>query len=123
MGGTKSGELESAQKHLETAYRWAPSNADLNFLLGYLHFKQKDYAQAGIYLGTAALLSPHSAQTLTLLGRTNLLRENYAAATCSHDRKLCRSECVPCVADSCGALAWPPKHCLYQHHASCRFFF
>jgi len=76
----KSGELESAHKHLETAYRLAPSNADLNFLLGYVHFKHKDYAQAGTYLHTAALLSPHSAQTLTLLGRTNLLRENYPAA-------------------------------------------
>lgn len=76
----KSGQLESAQKYLERAYRLAPSNADLNFLLGYLHFTKKDYAQAGAYLGTAASLRPHSAQTLSLLGRTNLLRENYPAA-------------------------------------------
>ncbi len=76
----KSGQLANAQKHLDTAYKLAPSNADLNFLLGYLYFQQKDYAQAGTYLGTAASLSPHSVQTLTLLGRTNLLRENYPAA-------------------------------------------
>jgi len=76
----KSGQLASAQKHLETAYTLAPSNADLNFLLGYLYFEEKDYAQAGTYLNTAASLRPHSAQTLTLLGRTNLLQENHPAA-------------------------------------------
>jgi tetratricopeptide (TPR) repeat protein len=76
----KSGQLADAQKHLETVYKLVPSNADLNFLLGYLHFEQRDYAKAGAYLGTAASLSPHSAQALTLLGRTNLLQENYPAA-------------------------------------------
>ncbi len=76
----KSGQLDSAQKHLDNAYKLAPSNADLNFLVGYLHFARKDYAQAESYLGTAASLRPHSAQTLSLLGRTNLIRENYAAA-------------------------------------------
>ena len=76
----KSGRPTDARKHLETAYKLAPSNADLNFLLGYLHFEEQDYEQAGTYLGTAASLSPHSAQTLTLLGRTNLLRKNYSAA-------------------------------------------
>ena len=58
----------------------APSNADLNFLLGYLYFQKNDYAQAGTYLGTAANLSPHSAQTLTLLGRTKLALQNYPEA-------------------------------------------
>lgn len=76
----RSGQLDDARKHLEKAYNLSPSNADLNFLLGYLHFQQKDYEQAGRYLGTAASLNPHSAQTLILLGRTNLLRENYPAA-------------------------------------------
>jgi tetratricopeptide (TPR) repeat protein len=76
----KSGQLAGAQKHLETAYKLAPSNADLNFLLGYLHLEKKDYAQARTYLRTAASLSPHSAQTLTLLGKANLLERNYPAA-------------------------------------------
>jgi len=76
----KSGQIAKAQKHLETAYELAPSNADLNFLLGYLQLEKKDYAQAATYLATAASLSPHSAQTLTLLGRTDLLLENYPAA-------------------------------------------
>jgi len=72
--------LDEAQKHLETAYKLAPSNSDLNFLLGYLYFQRKDYAQAGTYLTAAAALNPHSAQALTLLGRTALAQENYPAA-------------------------------------------
>ena len=76
----KSGDLTNAEKHLKRAYAAAPSNADLNFLLGYLYFQKNDYAQAATYLGTAANLSPHSAQTLTLLGRTKLELDNYAEA-------------------------------------------
>ncbi len=76
----KSGDLNNAEKRLKTAYALAPSNADLNFLLGYLYFQKNDYAQAGTYLGTAVNLSPHSAQTLTLLGRTKLALKNYPEA-------------------------------------------
>jgi len=76
----KSGRLPDARKQLERAYELAPSNADLNFLFGYLYFEEEDYAKAGGYLRTAASLSPHSAQTLILLGRTNLAQKNYPAA-------------------------------------------
>jgi tetratricopeptide (TPR) repeat protein len=76
----KSGQLTKAQKHLDAAYKSSPSNAGLNFLLGYLHFQQNDYAEAGTYLAKAASLSPHSAPTLLLLGRMNLVQKNYPAA-------------------------------------------
>ena len=76
----KSGDLERAEKHLKAAYALAPSNADLNFLLGYLYFQKNDYGQAATYLGAATSLGPHSAQSLTLLGRTRLLQQNYPAA-------------------------------------------
>jgi tetratricopeptide (TPR) repeat protein len=76
----KSGDLTNAEKHLKMAYVSAPSSADLNFLLGYLYFQKNDYAQAGTYLGTAASLSPHSVQTLILLGRTKLAVQNYPEA-------------------------------------------
>ena len=76
----KSGDLEAAEKHLKAAYALTPSNADLNFLLGYLYFQKNDYAQAASYLGTATNLGPHSEQSLTLLGRTRLLQQNYPAA-------------------------------------------
>ena len=76
----KSSDLTNAEKRLKAAYALAPSNADLNFLLGYVYFQKNDYAQAATYLGTAANLSPHSAQTLTLLGRTKLTLQNYPEA-------------------------------------------
>jgi tetratricopeptide (TPR) repeat protein len=76
----KVGDLTGAQKHLEAAYKLAPSSSDLDFLLGYLYFQRKDYAQARTYLTAAASLGPHNAQALTLLGRTDLEQENYPAA-------------------------------------------
>ncbi len=76
----KSGNLTGAQKQLDEAYKLAPSSPDLNFLLGYLYFQKKDFAQAGTYLGAATNLSPRNPQALTLLGRTGLEREDYPAA-------------------------------------------
>ena len=74
------GLLDEAQKHLESAYKLAPTSSDLNFLFGYLYFQKKDYARAGSYLRIASVLSPRNAQALTLLGRADLAQENYPAA-------------------------------------------
>ncbi len=76
----KAGNLADAQKHLDAAYKLAPSSPDLDFLLGYLYFQRKDYAQAQTYLTAATSLGHHNAQALTLLGRTDLQQENYPAA-------------------------------------------
>jgi tetratricopeptide (TPR) repeat protein len=76
----RAGDLDEAQKHLETADRLSPLNSDLNFLLGYLYFQKRDYARAENYLSTSTQISPHNAQALTLLGRTDLAQENYPAA-------------------------------------------
>ncbi len=80
VSALKSGKLKDAQKHLDDAYKLSPSSPELNFLLGYLYFQKRDFAQAGTYLGTAANLNPHNAQALTLLGRTGLERKDYPAA-------------------------------------------
>jgi tetratricopeptide (TPR) repeat protein len=80
VSALKSGNLTEAQKQLDQAYKSAPSSPELNFLLGYLYFQKKDFAQAGAYLGTATNLDPHNAQALTLLGRTGLERQDYPAA-------------------------------------------
>jgi len=80
VSSLKSGNLKDAQKELDEAYKSAPTSPDLNFLLGYLYFQKKDFAQAGTYLGMATSLNPHNAQALTLLGRTGLERQDYPAA-------------------------------------------
>jgi tetratricopeptide (TPR) repeat protein len=80
VAALKSGKFPEAQRRLEEAYKDSPASADLNFLLGYLYFEKKDFAQASNYLGAATNLSPHNAQALTLLGRASLEREDYGAA-------------------------------------------
>ena len=80
VSALKSHKFRDAEKHLAEAYKAAPSSAELNFLLGYLYFQQKDYENASNYLGTATKLSPHDGQALTLLGRACLERKDYPAA-------------------------------------------
>jgi tetratricopeptide (TPR) repeat protein len=77
----KSGNLKQAQKWLDAAYKLAPDNSDLNFLMGYLSYQQKDFDHAQTFLGTAATLNPRDVQSLTLLGRLGLQREDYDSAT------------------------------------------
>ncbi len=76
----KSGSLDVAQKHLDAAYKLAPSSSEVNFLLGYIHFQRKDFGNAGKYLDTAAKLSPTNGQAWALLGRTRLEQEEYSQA-------------------------------------------
>jgi tetratricopeptide (TPR) repeat protein len=77
----KSGNLKQAQKWLDAAYQLAPSNSDLNFLMGYLSYQRKDLDHAQTFLGTAANLNPHDVQSLTLLGRIDLQRADYPTAS------------------------------------------
>ncbi len=81
VSALKSGNLKQAQRWLDAAYQLAPDNADLNFLMGYLRYQQKDFEHAQSYLGTAANLNPRDVQSLTLLGRLGLQREDYVTAS------------------------------------------
>jgi tetratricopeptide (TPR) repeat protein len=80
VSALKSGNLKQAQKWLDAAYQLAPDNSDLNFLMGYLRYQQKDFDHARSYLGTAANLNPRDVQSLTLLGRLGLQKEDYVGA-------------------------------------------
>ena len=81
ISALKSGNLNAAEKWLDAAYKAAPSNSDLNFLLGYLYYEKKDLAHAQVYLGNATVLNPHDAQALTLMGRLGLQQADYGSAT------------------------------------------
>lgn len=86
VSALKSNDLKYARKRLEAAYKLAPSNSDLNYLLGYLFYQQNDLDQARNYLGTAAKLNPHHVQALTLLGRLGLMQENYPGAAAALEK-------------------------------------
>lgn len=76
----KSGKLDDAQKKLEAANKIAPSNSDVDFLLGYLYFQKSDSDRAHAYLTNATRLAPRNVQALTLLGRVETLRGDFIAA-------------------------------------------
>ena len=80
VSALKSHLLPEAENHLNRAYQSSPNSSNINFLLGYLFFEKRDYAQAERYLSSASTLNPHDAQALTLLGRTGMERQNYPAA-------------------------------------------
>ncbi len=75
-----SNRLKEAQRHLDAAYKIAPSSAHVNFLLGYLSLQQKNLAQAQIYLEKSTKLDGQSVQALNLLGRVYLLESKNAEA-------------------------------------------
>lgn len=84
----KSGKLKDAKKKLETADKLAPSNSDLNYLLGYLSFQEKDLTRAQSYLESAAKLNPRHVAALTLLGRVELMQQDYRAAATALEKAL-----------------------------------
>ena len=86
VSALKSRKFNDAQKHLDEAYKSAPSSAELNFLLGYLYFQKNDYEKASKYLDTATTLSPQNAPALTLLGRACLERNDYPSAQSALER-------------------------------------
>jgi tetratricopeptide (TPR) repeat protein len=56
MAALRQGDLAEAQKNLEEAYKLAPANADVNYLLGVLYVRRKDAARAQVYLNRAISL-------------------------------------------------------------------
>ncbi len=86
VSALKSANLKEARKSLDAAYKLAPSNPDINYLLGYAAYEQKDLAQARNYLGTAANLSTHNVRALVLLGQVELVQEDYPAAAAALEK-------------------------------------
>jgi tetratricopeptide (TPR) repeat protein len=106
----KADRLSEARKHLENAYKLAPSNADVNFLLGYMYFAEKDYGTAGTYLGAAARISPNSSPTLSLLGRTQFLSKNYPAARSALEQAILADDEVGCHTTYWRLCTWTRRN-------------
>src|SRR5208282_5168170 len=75
-----AGRLDDAQKHLEAAQKLATTNADLNYLLGFLYLQKKDPKRAQPYLMKAISIDSHHVRALTALGQLRLQGKDYAGA-------------------------------------------
>ncbi|HMD15868.1 MAG TPA: tetratricopeptide repeat protein [Terriglobales bacterium] len=86
VSALKSANLKEARKSLDAAYKLAPSNPDINYLLGYVAYEEKDLAHARSYLATAANVSTQNVRALILLGQVELVQEDYPAAAATLEK-------------------------------------
>lgn len=73
---------KTAIQALEYAVKNCPINFDINFLLGKLYFKEKQFIQALIYLKQAYCLDNKSLDVLEILSATMLELGDYTSAYC-----------------------------------------
>jgi len=81
IAAVKQGKLTDAEKQLEAAYKLAPTNADVNYLLGVVFERQTKLADAETYLKRAVSLDPRRADALTELERVRRERGDVPGAT------------------------------------------
>jgi tetratricopeptide (TPR) repeat protein len=75
-----AGKLKDAQKHLGKAYKIAPGNADLNYLMAVLCSRTNRTDEVGGYLNKAIDRNPKHVRALTMLGEWQLWRKDYKDA-------------------------------------------
>lgn len=75
-----AGKLKDAQKHLEKAYKTAPGNADLNYLMAVLCSRTNRTSEVEAYLNKAISINSKHVRALTMLGELRLWQKNYQRA-------------------------------------------
>lgn len=75
-----AGKLKDAQKHLEKAYKIAPGNADLNYLMAILSSRSNQTPEAETYLKKAISINSKHVRALTMLGELRLRQKDYKEA-------------------------------------------
>ncbi|MGH9733709.1 MAG: tetratricopeptide repeat protein [Candidatus Acidiferrales bacterium] len=73
-------KLKDAQKHLEKAYKIAPGNADLNYLMAILSSRNNQTSEAEGYLKKAISINSKHVHALTMLGQLRLQQKDYKGA-------------------------------------------
>ncbi len=76
MEALRSDKPEEAKKHLDKAVRSAPSNPDVNYLLGMYYVQNKDYAHAEEYWKKAIQIYPAHTFSLSALGELQVQKNN-----------------------------------------------
>ncbi|MGH9574296.1 MAG: tetratricopeptide repeat protein [Candidatus Acidiferrales bacterium] len=80
LDAIRSANFDQAQRHLETAYRLAPGNPDVNSAMGELYLAQKNLPEAEHYIDRATSLGPDNIEALLGSGELRILQQNAAAA-------------------------------------------
>jgi len=80
IAALKSGNPKESEKRLEKAYKLAPRNADVSYLLGILYAQEKDTVQARTYLTRAVSTDSRHVRALTMLGQLRLEQGDAAGA-------------------------------------------
>lgn len=80
IAALKSGDLDAAKKHFESALKIAPTSADLNYLMGFLYEQRKDTAKAEGYFVKATSFDPQNVRAQTALGELREKKGDYAGA-------------------------------------------
>jgi len=68
LAALRSGDLNKAQKHLESAGHLAPNHPEVLYLLGMLYMQTNDLPRAEGFLGKATQMDPQQAPAQTALG-------------------------------------------------------
>ena len=88
VSALKSDNVKEAKKSLDAALTLAPTDPDINYLLGYIAFRQKELPQARTYLIAATSVNSHSARALALLGQVEIMQEDYPAAAATLEKAI-----------------------------------
>jgi tetratricopeptide (TPR) repeat protein len=87
----RSNKMPEARTHLETAYRVAPSSAEVNYLFGVYSLQMSDRVQAKAYWTRSLELYPNHYRALLSLGQT-LLDENKSGEALPYLKRAVRAE-------------------------------
>ena len=76
----RANNLKEARIHLDTAYRLAPGNPEVNYLFGLYYAKSGDWPQAKTYWEKTLSLSPEHLRALLALSEALIREKNYPEA-------------------------------------------
>jgi tetratricopeptide (TPR) repeat protein len=80
IAALNAGRHDDAEKHFQAAYKLAPGNADLNYLIGFLYLQKKDPNQAQTYLTKAISINSRHVRALMALGQLRLEKKDYTGS-------------------------------------------
>jgi len=82
----RAGNYDEALEHLQTVYKMAPGNPDVNDMLGEVYLAKSDLANAQTYIQQAVSIEPDNISALTDMGELKIQQRDYVLAEISLKR-------------------------------------